>query len=160
MQEVEARRLAAPRKEREKLLAELHALRQKTSSASGGGGSGGVSEDTEELRKLAVAVDNFQNAVEDVGRFQKNFSRLVHACSLPAKLREEQQRRLRAGDHDDGEGAADPVRLLLASVNLRKSELRREVARNRGKLAVVKNQVYRNVQALAKGPPPSSSPFQ
>ena len=53
----------------------------------------------------------------------------------------------------DREDPVGPVRDMLAAANLRKAELRKELRRNEAKLNVVKNQVYRNVQELAKGPP-------
>jgi hypothetical protein len=48
MQELESRRLSAPRKEREELMAELHLIRRKATSSSSG--CGGVSDDEDELR--------------------------------------------------------------------------------------------------------------
>ena len=103
MQELEARRLAGPRKERAELMAQLKKLRRyvhrkhgsalrqhsksffssphenfcRKSTAANGSGSGGVTEDEEELRKLAVAVDNFQTAVADVSQFQRNFLNII-----------------------------------------------------------------------------------
>ena len=49
----------------------------RKSTAANGSGSGGVTEDEEELRKLAVAVDNFQTAVADVSQFQRNFLNII-----------------------------------------------------------------------------------
>ena len=50
------------------------------------------------------------------------------------------------------------MRNMLAEVNLRKAEVKRELRRNEAKLNVVKNQVCRNVQELAKGPPSRQEP--
>ena len=42
---------------------------------------GDYTEDEEELRKLAVAVDNFQMAVADVSQFQRNFLNLIRTSA-------------------------------------------------------------------------------
>jgi len=151
MQELEARRLAGPRKERAELMAQLKKLRRK-STAANGSGSGGVTEDEEELRKLAVAVDNFQTAVADVSHFQRNFLNIIRTSEKYGGPDQGRQNptKTRNTEREDPVG---PVRDMLAAANLRKAELRKELRRNDAKLNVVKNQVYRNVQELAKGPP-------
>ena len=53
----------------------------RKSTAAVGSGSGGVTEDEEELRKLAVAVDNFQMAVADVSQFQRNFLHVIRTSA-------------------------------------------------------------------------------
>ena len=75
------------------------------------------------------------------------FSFILH-CQKMAQGR--QHIRIRNTDSED---PVSPVRNMLAEANLRKAELKQELRLNSVKLNSVKNQVYRNVQELAKGPP-------
>ena len=61
---------------------ELKLIYRKSSSAgSGGRGSSGVTEAEEELRKVAVAVDDFQKAVAEVSQFQRNVLSVIKASA-------------------------------------------------------------------------------
>jgi hypothetical protein len=94
--------------------------------------------------------------VSDVTQFQRNFLRVVRSSSA-ATARMQQQQRQQPQHEGKEEDALEPVRIMLAGMNLRKAELRRELRRNEAKLGVVKNHVYINVQALSKGPPAAGS---